>query len=252
MERFEFMMELEQHLSDIPTEERENALQFYNDYFDDAGKDKEWQIIIDLGSPKKVSDMIKADLTADSQTFGQDGIFTENGYSNPHFDEKPFEVMKNKEYNQSSGQRRQKDYYTGNKSAVYDNVPKANTSSGTKTILIILICIIAIPIVIPIIGSIVGGVIGIFGVAIGLLAGLVGATLALLIGGMAMIGAAIPEMFSNPIQSIFLGGGGLILTGVGLTLTALSTWVLGKLVPGLIRAVIKLCKKPLKKWRSGL
>ena len=41
MNRIEFMTELAALLQDVPEEERRDAMQFYNDYFDDAGEDKE-------------------------------------------------------------------------------------------------------------------------------------------------------------------------------------------------------------------
>lgn len=36
MNRIEFMTELASLLQDIPVEERKDAMQYYNDYFDDA------------------------------------------------------------------------------------------------------------------------------------------------------------------------------------------------------------------------
>lgn len=62
MNRIEFMTELAALLQDVPEEERRDAMQFYNDYFDDAGEDKESEVISELESPKKVAEKIKADL----------------------------------------------------------------------------------------------------------------------------------------------------------------------------------------------
>ena len=41
MSRWEFMRQLEELLLDISPSEREEALQYYNDYFNDAGKENE-------------------------------------------------------------------------------------------------------------------------------------------------------------------------------------------------------------------
>ena len=62
MNRIEFMTELAALLQDVPEEERRDAMQFYNDYFDDAGTDKEGEVISELESPAKVAEKIKADL----------------------------------------------------------------------------------------------------------------------------------------------------------------------------------------------
>ena len=48
MNRKEYMERLEQLLLVLPEEEREEALQYYNDYFDDAGVENEDRVIRDL------------------------------------------------------------------------------------------------------------------------------------------------------------------------------------------------------------
>ena len=59
MNREEFLSQLERLLYDIPAQEREEALEYYNGYFDDAGKEKEAEVIQELGSPGKVAAIIK-------------------------------------------------------------------------------------------------------------------------------------------------------------------------------------------------
>ena len=67
MNRIEFMTELASLLQDIPAEERRDAMQYYNDYFDDAGEDQEQQVIDELESPQKVAEKIKADMTGEAE-----------------------------------------------------------------------------------------------------------------------------------------------------------------------------------------
>ena len=45
MNRWEFMRQLEKLLSDISPNEREEALQYYNDYFNDAGMENEQEVM---------------------------------------------------------------------------------------------------------------------------------------------------------------------------------------------------------------
>ena len=59
MSRREFLAQLERLLWDIPVQEREEALEFYNNYFDDAGAENESSVIQELGSPGKVAAIIK-------------------------------------------------------------------------------------------------------------------------------------------------------------------------------------------------
>ena len=59
MNRAQFMEQLKKLLSDISEEERQEALDYYESYFDDAGEDQEAEVIRELGSPGKVAAIIK-------------------------------------------------------------------------------------------------------------------------------------------------------------------------------------------------
>ena len=62
MNREGFMSQLEVLLADIPASEREEALQYYNDYFEDAGAENEPDVIQSLGSPRAIAENIKAEI----------------------------------------------------------------------------------------------------------------------------------------------------------------------------------------------
>ena len=62
MNRNDFMDQLESLLQNISSTEREEALQFYEGYFDDAGKENEQEVIEALGNPARVAENIKRDL----------------------------------------------------------------------------------------------------------------------------------------------------------------------------------------------
>ena len=62
MNRVDFMQQLESLLQSIAPMERDEAIQYYNDYFDDAGKENEQEVIEALGNPARVAENIKRDL----------------------------------------------------------------------------------------------------------------------------------------------------------------------------------------------
>lgn len=66
MNRTEFMRQLESLLGTIPEQERSEALQYYNDYFDDAGSENEQSVITALGNPARVAENIKRELTGNA------------------------------------------------------------------------------------------------------------------------------------------------------------------------------------------
>ena len=55
MNRKQFMEQLERLLSDISEAERQEALEYYEGYFDDAGPENEGEVIRELGNPGKVA-----------------------------------------------------------------------------------------------------------------------------------------------------------------------------------------------------
>lgn len=60
MNRVEFLQELEKGLARVSPDERVAALQYYTEYFDDAGPAEEEQVILQLGSPSQVAADIMA------------------------------------------------------------------------------------------------------------------------------------------------------------------------------------------------
>lgn len=61
MNRQEFMNRLAAELSKLPKDEIEAAMEYYSEYFDEAGPEREAEVIRELGSPGKVATQIKAD-----------------------------------------------------------------------------------------------------------------------------------------------------------------------------------------------
>ncbi len=62
MNKMDFMKQLEQLLSDIPQYERTEALNYYEEYFSDAGVENEQQVLRELGSPWEVAQTIRDGL----------------------------------------------------------------------------------------------------------------------------------------------------------------------------------------------
>lgn len=59
MNRTEYMRQLESLLQNISATEREEALQYYNEYFNDAGPENEQNVIEALGNPAKWRRILK-------------------------------------------------------------------------------------------------------------------------------------------------------------------------------------------------
>ncbi len=78
MNKNEFLRQLETLLMDFPEEERREAMEYYVEYFDEAGPEKEDEVLKELGSPQKVATHIREELagkeliSSDSFASGQD------------------------------------------------------------------------------------------------------------------------------------------------------------------------------------
>lgn len=61
MNRREFIERLTEEISRLPQEEIDAAVEYYEEYFDEAGPEKEQEVLERLGSPKKVAGQIKSE-----------------------------------------------------------------------------------------------------------------------------------------------------------------------------------------------
>ena len=100
MDRREYMEELEFLLQDLPYHEVRDALDYYYDYFNAAGKENESKVIAELGSPEKVAATIRAELKG---TFSNDLEYGESGINQQQYEEF-HEVVENGSYEQEKSQ----------------------------------------------------------------------------------------------------------------------------------------------------
>lgn len=224
MNRIEFMSQLEGLLSDVSNAEREEALKYYNDYFDDAGKEQEDQVIKELKSPEIVAKIITGGL---NDTEGVNGEFTENGFQDAK-DRESFELKKKTE---------EKYVKRGN--------------DGMTLLLIILVAIFAIPVGIPILAVVFSLVVTVVVLAVAFVAAGAAIVIAFLLGGFAMAAVGIGEMFgAPPVGFIFLGAG-LLLLGFALFGIMIIVLICGKVLPVIFEAIVNLCKYPFRNRRKG-
>ena len=218
MTRVEFMNELRALLWDLSVEEREEALQYYNDY---AGAENEADIIKELESPRKVAETIKAGLGGQNEFHSE---YRETGYTDTRF-EKNDSPAKREGYRSTGRRMSESDY----------REKKPWTSKTLKIILIVLIVLIGAPFVIP-------AVVGILAAILGILIAIVAVVAAVLVSGVAVSVSGIV---------IALIGAGLLVLALGIMLTALIGWICAKIVPPVFRWFVELCRKPFLRKKGG-
>ncbi|MBN7774284.1 HAAS signaling domain-containing protein [Clostridium aminobutyricum] len=62
MNRQEFIKKLQFELSKLPKDEVQNVIDYYNEYFDEAGPENEEAVLREFGNPSRIATQIKADF----------------------------------------------------------------------------------------------------------------------------------------------------------------------------------------------
>ena len=246
MTRDEFMKELAYLLQDIQDEDKEDALQYYMDYFDEAGTDREADVVRELGIPERIASIIRSDIAGNLEDGGE---FTESGYKDERFRDPNYQVVKRydlpegrePEWQESrrDGRERQDGWQDNPHSAQGSHgSSRPRTSGPLKVILWIILIIVAVPALLGIGGGALGIVAGLIGILVGALVLIGVLTIAMLISGVAMVPYGIVHIFMHPLNGFLISGTGLMFLGVGVLLLALAVLFYGRFIPFLIRSIV--------------
>lgn len=228
MDRARFMERLEQLLSDVPEAERMEALDYYEGYFDDAGPEREADVIKELGSPEIVAAGIRAGM---GKSGFNEGEFTDWGYEDAR-----------------TRRRRHVPVTTGRR-------VRRQRGERHSTSSVLILAIIALVFLSPLIGALKG----ILKLVIGLLVvilffplvvtiGLGAAGVGLIVAGAGCVaGGAFTIGFA---AAIFSSGIGLILIAVGILLIVLAVFAGKKLIPGYLQKLVDFGQRMLGKFRK--
>lgn len=232
MNRREFISRLESLLWDISPTEREEALQYYNDYFDDAGPENEQAVIKALGNPEKVAETIRRELPRE-----------ENIRKAPFSDRElvPYEKTESEktesERREYGGRESWDGQYAGSGSVYEPQREKEKTMSGGAMTLLIVIAVLSAPIwlsvVLGFLGALFGGLIAWFAMIFGFgvaAAALLGVLLFLIILGVMCVKL---DLFVG----LVLWGCGLVCGSIGLAFLMLTVLMAGIATPAIFRGI---------------
>lgn len=256
MNRIEFMKELEYLLSDLPDEEKEDALAYYRDYLEEAGEAGA-DVIREFGSPERIAAIIRADIQGDMEEGGE---FTDRGYEDERFRDPNYQVTKRLDLPEAqdaadggTDRREGQGAFAGagdggrcqsQEEAGYRQSEgrKRGKTSVWKLVLLILLVLAAAPMFLAVGGSLIGAGVGVLtavvvvvGVCLFLLAVL---TLAFVIGGFALLVLGILNLFTEFTTGVFLAGTALVMLAFGIIGVVISAWFYGKVIPAMFRGCI--------------
>lgn len=202
MDRKQFISELRSKLAALPNEEREKAISYYEEYFDDAGTENEESVVYELGDVERIAQEIIENSTSNANsvsvnkfTVGNDNSYKDNTANN------------------------------NNKTNNFSKVETQREKQKLKPLYVILIIIGALA-CFPLIMTLIGLIFGLFGMIIGVIATAFG----LVISGIAAI-------FTIPFAGVAVVGGILYYLGKGILSFALLLIIIIVIVK-LIKVVI--------------
>lgn len=229
MNRIEFMRQLESLLRGISGSEREEALQYYNDYFDDAGVENEKDVIGALGTPAKVAEIIKSGLLGK----------TDEGYE---FTDTGFKTGSERKNNEVAVRNENQNYHQ----AELQTREKKNMSPLT-IILIILAVILLFPIWVPFVGAAFGILVAVLAVAFAGVFAIAVCSVVVLVVGIVLFVVGLLKIFLAPIASLCLIGTGMVLIGLGILFLLATTWLCAKAIPAVVRGIVYVCRIPFRR-----
>ena len=219
MNKVEFMVQLERLLQGIPQQEKVEAIQYYNDYFEDAGEENEQEVIEALGTPEKVAENIKRDLY-------------QNRYSDmtePQHVASGREVVKYQPQTERTEQTR-------------SEAKKSGLSTGI-IVLIVVLCLLASPVLLGVLTGLAGVFVAVAAVWFALVASCGIIAFVMLVVGAILAVVGIMGIFASPLAGVGIFGSSLVVMAIGLLALMLVVLLVGKITPAVFKGIAWIFRK---------
>ena len=252
MNREQFIAQLARLLQDLPPAERQEAIRYYQEYFDDAGEENEDAVIQELGSPGKVAASIKANLQYGGSTFGANDTdmentgtesqtkdadgWQQNGQTMNRWNQSTQQGWQNADTQGQNGQQQTwQNSSTQSPYAMQARKPKRGVGGWA---LLIIILVFASPVLLGVGGGALSIVI--FAVAIGMIG-----------GGIAVLIKGILHAISSPAAGLVSMGGGLICIALGILCAVFFLWFTFQLCPRVLRTTLNFISRIVHKGKEA-
>lgn len=246
MDRVDFMQQLESLLQNVAAAEREEAIQYYNDYFDDAGAENEQNVIEALGNPARVAENIKRDLIG-------------NGYGEPQSRKAKASdraLMKSGDGEADRGENMETDAgtVTGGGTGTFrdwETPPRYHEAAGEPEpnddgmpvwamALLVTVLVLASPVIFGLAVTVISVVFAFFVVWCSFVFSFGAVAVAFLLLLVVLVVVGLICCFTDPWVGMALTGGGLICGAVGLVFLMLTVGMAGVVTPAICRGISAL------------
>lgn len=258
MNRIDFINRLASLLSDIPECERKEAIQYYNDYLDDAGVENEEEVLRELGTPEEVAASIREGL---QEPGAAPGDFPEKGGQQK---EKTGQTNQtgHADWARQNSQAGQTDWARQNRQTGQTDQSRQTRQSndlnqryrgGRKkqsagmTVFLVILCILAAPVILPLALVLLAVPFAIIFALLVVVAALLFAGIICIIVGVASFFAAFTEILLFPAAAAILIGKSIFSIGLGILMTVGMGWLLVRVFPGIFRAAVDFCSRLIRR-----
>lgn len=209
MTRQEYMEQLKKYLKRLPKEDYDNAIEYFSEYFDEAGPEKEQQVMKELGEPKEAARELLLNLLQESV-------------------ESDLDIVEEK-------------------AAVHKtvNVPKKKRSPG-KIVLLAFLALCASPVSLTLMVCAFAVLCAVVVTVASVIFSIGIASIAMIAGGIVTVGFGATLVLKSAAAACMMIGGGFLMAGIGILAGVLNIYIckwcangIGRLVNGFVRKKVR-------------
>lgn len=210
MTRKEYMEQLRKYLKRLPKEDYENAIEYFSEYFDEAGLQKEQQVMKELGEPKEAARELLLNLLQESVENDQD-IVEEKAAVQPEA--------------ASGGKKR----------------------SPGKIILLAILVLCASPVSLALLVGVLAVLLAVVITATAVIFSLGITSIAATAGGIVTVGFGATLVLKSAAAACMMIGGGFLMAGIGILAGVLTIYICKWCANGIGRLVNRFVRKKVRK-----
>ena len=228
MTRKEYMEQLRKYLKRLPKEDYENAIEYFSEYFDEAGPENEQQVMEELGEPKEAARELLLNLLQESVGDGKDSTGEKET-------ELPAEGFGNQR--SAAGQ---------NTAASTSDSTKKKRSPG-KIILLAILVLCASPVSLALMFSALAVLFAVVVVIASVIFSLGVTSIATIAGGIMVAGFGATLILKSVAAACMIVGGGFLMAGAGILVGVLTIYICKWCATGIGRLVNRFVRKKVRK-----
>ena len=204
------MEQLKKYLKRLPKEDYENAIEYFSEYFDEAGLQKEQQVMKELGEPKEAARELLLNLLQESVENDQD-IVEEKAAVQPEA--------------ASGGKKR----------------------SPGKIILLAILVLCASPVSLSLLVGVLAVLLAVVITATAVIFSLGITSIAATAGGIVTVGFGATLVLKSAAAACMMIGGGFLMAGIGILAGVLTIYICKWCANGIGRLVNRFVRKKVRK-----